>query len=189
MVGYARRNFMVPLPVADNIDALNAQFLNKCAKRQQAVLRGQTQSIGERLKADHAVFMPLPVVPYDPCHKVPGRVSSMSLVRYRTNDYSVPTQHAYQGVLIKGYVDRVEIICGGAKVAVHARSYEREDFIADPLHYLALIECKPRALDQAAPLDKWLLSEDVHRMRRLMEARQAHGDELGLTALPIFDVC
>ncbi len=129
--------------------------------------------------------MPLPAVPYDPCHKVPGRESSMSLVRYRTNDYSVPTQHAYQDVLIKGYVDRVEIICGGAKVGVHARSYEREDFIADPLAQptriarrttqkrLALIERKPRALDQAAPLDKWLLSEDVHRMRRLMEARQA----------------
>ena len=27
------------------------------------------------------------------------------------------------------------------------------DFIADPLHYLALIERKPRSLDQAAPLD------------------------------------
>jgi hypothetical protein len=98
----------------------------------------------------------------------------MSLVRYRTNDYSVPTAHAYQDVLIKGYVDRVEIICGGARVAVHARSYEREDFIADPLHYLALIERKPRALDQAAPLDKWLLSEDVHRMRRLMDGTAAH---------------
>ncbi len=172
LVGFARRNFMVPMPVADDIDALNAKLMDKCTKRQQAVLRGQTLSIGERLKADQAVFMPLPAVPYDPCHKVPGRVSSMSLVRYRTNDYSVPTVHAYQDVLIKGYVDRVEIICGGARVAVHARSYEREDFIADPLHYLALIERKPRALDQAAPLDKWLLSEDVHRMRRLMETRQ-----------------
>lgn len=64
----------------------------------------ETLSIGERLKADQAVFMPLPAVPYDPCHKVPGRVSSMSLVRYRTNDYSVSTQHAYQDVLVKGYV-------------------------------------------------------------------------------------
>lgn len=173
LVGYARRNFMVPMPVADDIDALNVQLLDKCAKRQQAVLRGEILSIGERLKSDQAVFMPLPGVPYDPCHKVPGRVSSMSLVRYRTNDYSVPTQHAYQDVLIKGYVGQVEIICGGVRVAVHARSYEREDFIADPLHYLALIERKPRALDQAAPLDKWLLSDDVHRMRRLMEARQA----------------
>jgi hypothetical protein len=86
----------------------------------------------------------------------------------------VPTVHAYQDVLIKGYADRVEIICGGARIAVHARSYEREDFIADPLHYLALIERKPRACDQAALLDKWLLSEDVHRMRRLMDGAAAH---------------
>jgi len=117
LVGFARRNFMVPMPVADDIDDLNAQLLDKCTKRQQAVLRGETLSIGERLQADQAVFMPLPAVPYDPCHKVPGRVSSMSLVRYRTNDYSVPTQHAYQDVLIKGYVDRVEIMAASRSAA------------------------------------------------------------------------
>jgi hypothetical protein len=49
--------------------------------------------------------------------------------------------------------------------------YEREDFIANPLHYLALLEQKPRALDQAAPLDGWVLAEPMHRIRRLMEAR------------------
>jgi hypothetical protein len=84
---------------------------------------------------------------------VTGRDSSMSLVRYRTNDYSVPTVYAHQEVVIKGYVDRVEVICGGECIAVHPRSYEHEDFIPDPLHYLALLEQKPRALDQAAPLD------------------------------------
>ena len=54
---------------------------------------------------------------------------------------------------------------------MHPRSYEREDFIANPLHYLALLEQKPRALDQAAPLDGWVLAEPMHRIRRLMEAR------------------
>lgn len=73
--------------------------------------------------------------------------------------------------MIKGYVDRVEIICRGEQIAVHRRSYEREDFIANPLHYLALLEHKPRALDQAAPLDGWVLAEPMHRIRRLMEAR------------------
>jgi hypothetical protein len=48
---------MVPMPVADDIDALNAQLMDKCTKRQQAVLRSQTLSIGERLKADQVVFM------------------------------------------------------------------------------------------------------------------------------------
>ena len=115
--------------------------------------------------------MALPAVPFDPCHMVTGRVSSMSLVRYRTNDYSVPTAYAHQEVVIKGYVDRVEVICRGEQIAVHPRSYEREDFIANPLHYLALLEHKPRALDQAAPLDGWVLAEPMHRIRRLMEAR------------------
>ena len=35
------------------------------------------------------------------------RVSSLSLVRYRNNDCSVPTRHGLQEVLAKGYVDRV----------------------------------------------------------------------------------
>jgi hypothetical protein len=39
----------------------------------------------------------------------------------------------------------------------HPRSYERDDFVFDPLHYLALIEQKINALDQAAPLAGWQL--------------------------------
>lgn len=116
--------------------------------------------------------MALPVVTFDPCHMVTGRASSMSLVRYRTNDYLVPTAYAQQEVVIKGYVDRVAVICGEEQIAVHPRSYEREDFIANLLHYLALLERKPRALDQAAPLDGWVLAEPMHRIRRLMEARR-----------------
>ena len=171
LVGYVRRHFMVPLPVAPDFDPLNVGFRESCVARQAAVLRGQTLSIGERLKADVAAFMPLPAVPFDPCHIVTGRASSMSLVRYRTNDYSVPTAYAHQDVVIKGYVERVDIICRGERVASHRRSYGREDFIADPLHYLALIERKPRSLDQAAPLDGWVWSKDMLRLRRLMEAR------------------
>jgi hypothetical protein len=171
LVGYVRRHLMVPMPVADSFDALNARFLEQCVERKQAVLRGHSQNIAERLTADLAAFMPLPAVPFDPCHMVTGRASSMSLVRYRTNDYSVPTAYAHQEVVIKGYVDRVAVICRGEQIAVHPRSYEREDFIANPLHYLALLEQKPRALDQAAPLDGWVLAEPMHRIRRLMEAR------------------
>src|SRR5450631_602776 len=86
LVGYVRRNFMTPLPVADSFDALNARFLDACAKRRQAILRGQSATIGERMQADTSAFMPLPPAPYVACHKVATRVSSMSLVRYKNND-------------------------------------------------------------------------------------------------------
>ena len=171
LVGYVRRHFMTPLPVADDFAALNLRFLDGCVKRRQAVLRGHTTSIDERMQADVAAFMPRPPAPYDACHKVATRVSSLSMVRYRNNDYSVPTRYGHQEVLAKGYVDRVEIARLGETIAVHARSYETADFVYDPLHYLALLERKSRALDQAAPLEGWQLAECVHQLRRLLQAR------------------
>ena len=72
---------------------------------------------------------------------------------------------------VQGYVDRVEIACRGETIAVHARSYEAADFIYNPLHYLALLEHKSRALDQAAPLDGWQLGDCIHSLGRLLEAR------------------
>ena len=102
----------------------------------------------ERMRVDTSAFLPLPPAPYDACHKVATRVSSLSLVRYRNNDYSVPTRHGHQEVLAKGYVDRVEIACRGETIATHVRSYKTADFIYNPLHYLALLEHKSKALDQ-----------------------------------------
>lgn len=171
MVGYSRRHFMVPLPIADDFDALNAKLLDGCIKRQQARLRGQTETIAERMKRDTAALMVLPATAFDACHKISTRVSSLSLVRYRTNDYSVPTEYGHREVLVKGYVDHVDICLGADIIARHKRSYGREEFIYNPLHYLALLEQKPRALGQAAPLQNWVLPEVFDRLRRMMEER------------------
>ena len=105
LVGYVRRNFMMPLPIADSFDVLNARLLDACTKRSRAILRGHTTTIAERMQGDVAAFTDLPPAPYDACHKVATRVSSLSLVRYRNNDYSVPTRYGHHEVLAKGYVD------------------------------------------------------------------------------------
>ena len=95
----------------------------------------------------------------------------MSLVRYRTNDYSVPVAYGHRDVLVRGYVDRVVISCGSDVIAQQPRSYERDDFVYDPIHYLPLLERKTGALDQAAPLQGWDLPEEFATLRRLLESR------------------
>ena len=120
---------------------------------------------------DLAVFQSLPATPYDACEKKTGRVNSLSLVRYRGTDYWVPTAYGHREILIRGYVHEVVIACGADIIARHARSYEREDFVFDPLHYLALLEQKVGALDQAAPLVGWDLPEEFATFHRLLEAR------------------
>ena len=171
LVGFIRRNFLVPVPRVESIEALNDDLAGQCRRRQAARLRGHGETIGERLARDREALLPLPPAPYDACDKRPGRVRSLSLVRYRDNDYSVPVAYGYREVVIRGYVDQVVIGCGAEEIARHRRSYEREDLVFDPLHYLTLIERKIGALDQAAPLVGWDLPEAFATLRRLMEAR------------------
>ena len=92
-------------------------------------------------------------------------------MRFQTNDYSVPVACGYHQVWVRGYVEQVVIGCGAEIIARHRRSYEREDTVFDPLHYLPLIERKIAALDQAAPLAGWELPDAFATLRRLMEAR------------------
>ena len=115
--------------------------------------------------------MVLPPAPFDACDRQGTRVSSLSLVRYRTNDYSVPVAYGHREVWIRGYVHEVVIGCGAEIIARHPRSYEREDMVFDPIHYLALLERKIGALDQAAPLAGWELPDAFATLRRLLEAR------------------
>jgi transposase len=176
LVGYVRRNFMVPIPHVNSWEELNAHLAAECRQRRERRLRGHTETIGERFERDRLALLPLPTSVYEACDKQMARVNSLSLVRYRANDYSVPTAYGHREVLVKGYVHEVAIGCGSEVIARHPRSYEREQLIFDPLHYLALLEQKTRALDQAAPLEGWQLPECFLQLRRLLEARlRKHG--------------
>ena len=159
LVGYARRNFMVPIPHFASYAAFNAHLEARCRSRQAERLRGHTETIGQRLARDVAAFLPPPASVYDACAKQLTRVSSLSLVRFQRNDYSVPVQYGHR------------IVCGPECIAQHRRSYATEDFIFNPLHYLSLLERKVNALDQAAPLQGWPLPEVFAALRRLLEAR------------------
>jgi len=171
LVGYARRNFMVPIPSFPTWDAFNLWLEEQCRKRQSDVLRGHEETIGQRLVRDLEAMADLPAAPFDACDQTSGRVSSQALVRYKTNDYSVPVAYGHRDVWLRGYVDRIVIGCGGEIIAQHPRSYEREDIVFDPIHYLPLLEKKINALDQAAPLAEWDLPPEFQTLRRLMEAR------------------
>ena len=187
MVGYTRRNFLVPIPSFDSFEALNAHLEERCLDRMEAKLRGHTETIGERMVRDLDALLPLPAVPYDPSDRHLTRVSSLSLVRYRTNDYSVPVAYGHREVLVRGYVDRVVISCGTEVIARHRRSYDRDDFVFDPLPASAGTQdrcagpggatCRmgpPRGVRHPAPAAG--VSDGQTRQERVRAGAQTHGD-------------
>jgi hypothetical protein len=82
--------------------------------------------------------------------------------------------YGFRDVLVKGFVDEIVIFHGTVEIARHPRSYDRSQFVFEPRHYLALLEQKPGALDQAAPLQGWTLPEPLQHLRRLLEARMGN---------------
>ena len=93
LVKNGRRRFLTPVPVAESFDALNAKLEAACLADLDRKTSGQTETIGTRLEADLAGFHVLPSGLFEACEKRAARVSSTSLVRYHTSDYSVPTTH------------------------------------------------------------------------------------------------
>ncbi|WP_082128381.1 IS21 family transposase [Hoeflea sp. IMCC20628] len=93
LVGYARRNFMVPIPEFATWEAFNAWLEEQCRKRQRDRLRGESETIRERLLRDVAAMRALAASPFDACDQASAKVTAQSLVRYKTNDYSVPVAY------------------------------------------------------------------------------------------------
>lgn len=169
-VGFARRNFLVPVPeLTDGLEGLNAQLLEQCRADMDRRLRGQDGTKTQLLKEDQAAFRALPAAPFEGCRKASTTVNSLSLVRFDHNDYSVPVEYAHRPVVVKGFVDRVEICRQTETIATHPRLWGKEDMVFDPLHYLALLERKPGALEHAKPLADWVLPECFDVLKRRLE--------------------
>ena len=76
-------------------------------------------------------------------------------------------------MVVKGYWQQVVLYAQGQEVARHGRIWEDEQVCFEPLHYLALLEKKPGALDHARPLAGWVLPECFGVLRRRLENERA----------------
>lgn len=180
-IRYARSHFLVPVPQVGDLDELNERLTQSCRTDLERRLRGQKAKKAQLLLADQEAFLPLPAGAFDACRKQPTRANSLSLVRFDTNDYSVPVRYAHQPVLVKGYVEKVVICQDRQIIAEHRRSWGSEQTIFDPRHYLPLLERKPGALDWSRPLEQLRLPECFLVLRRRLEGRPGANGSAALT--------
>jgi hypothetical protein len=171
LVGYVRRNFLVPIPRHRSWADLNDHLLDQCRRRLTQTAAGKTQTIGVLLAQEQGCFLPLPPVAFEACRVEHRRVTSLSLVRFQGNSYSVPVEYAYRDVTVKASVSHVTISHRETVIAGHERGYRRDGFILNPVHYLPLLERKPGALDGALPFTAWALPGCFETLRRYLEAR------------------
>ncbi len=164
LVGYARRNYLVPLPEGTDLETINAELRQNCVLDQQRVMAGRTDPIASRLAFECASLGPLPTHAPDLGPLAEVLVHSTGRVRFQTNDYSVPIQYAYQRVTLKELV------------ADHPRCYEKRQVIEDWRHYVPLLLKKSFAVPWASALRHGDLPPTFEAARLDLLARRSDGN-------------
>jgi transposase len=170
LVGYSRRNFMVPIPEAGSFAELNEMLERRCLADQERTLWGKDRPKRELLEEDRAAMLAIPDLSFEARRVATVRANSLSLVTFDRNRYSVPTAYAHHELTVIGGIEQVRIASGSRLVATHTRIWDKQRTSFDPVHYLALLERKPGALDAARPLQDWGLPASFALLRRRLEA-------------------
>src|SRR4051794_7709199 len=174
LVGFARRSFLVPVPAVNGgLAPLNADLERRCRDDLARRLWGKPAAKADLLEGERSSLLPLPGEAFVAARVEPRRVDSLSLVSFDANQYSVPTEFAHHPVTVVASVDTVRVVVGDRVAATHPRCWGREGVFYDPVHYLALLERKPGALDFAEPLAGWELPVCFGVLRRRLEAELA----------------
>ena len=139
LLDYARGRYLVPVPQVASLAELNEQLADRCTTDLQRTLRGKPAPKSQLLDEERASMLPLPSQGFDARRLAEAGASSLSLVRFDTNSYSVPVKYAHRKITIVATVDEVRLVFQDKLIARHQRHWGREQFIFDPVHYLALL--------------------------------------------------
>lgn len=146
LVGYARRNTLVPIPDVASWDELNAHLLAWCER--------ERRRLADRWVQEAAALRPLPQAVFRPALTRLVPVSPSSLVRVDQNRYSVPGRYVGRTLLVRAFTERIEVWESDALVAEHRRRYGRGETAMKIEHYLPTIARKPRAATHAAVVEQ-----------------------------------
>lgn len=176
LVGWARRNILVPIPKVESFEELDAQLLARCNQYLRHTVRSKPSSVGTLLTFEKEALNKLPSYVFDTSRSVTTCVDSYCTIRFDTNNYSVPVSHCGHEVAVKAYGTKVVIYYRNVIIAKHKRCYGKKQTIYELAHYLPLLEKRPRSILNAKPvrdalpqeLIEWLASLPVKEMMKAL---------------------
>lgn len=180
MVGYVRRNYMVPIPRAESFEALNEKLLKDCLAYGEHRMQGREGTVSEFFEEERAHLISLPAADFSNIQTADARVNPYSTVFVDKNHYSVPTRYAGLRVQAVMKVSEVEIYSERRRIATHKRAFSNNKWQIEPDHYLELLQQRPQAFDSARPIRQWRQRWPVSLERLLAKFQETLGPTDGI---------
>jgi len=173
LVKFAQRHFFTPMPCVMNMDDLNKNIESACFKYLENKAARSNEIQKDRLEEERKLFLPLRLPRYLACVEKQSKVNKYSMIRYGNNDYSVPIKWAHQECCIRAFVNHIEILIEDQVVAKHKRSFDSNQYILDPYHYIYLLKKKPGLIKNGVPFKNYDWGSDLNKMKNQLEYRYA----------------
>jgi regulator of replication initiation timing len=178
-LGWFRRNFLVPVPEAVDLQVFNEQLHAICTANRNRTVSGRSMTVGQASEQERQSLLPLAEEGFPLCEVLyPLVVDGRARVRVKTNWYSAPLPPGFRVTAAVGPV-LVEILHDNKVVAQHERCYGRGYELLNLEHYLDVLERKPGAMAGSTPLEQWRKAgrwpDCLDRIWRLLEQRHGKG--------------
>lgn len=177
LVGFSRRNFLVPIPEFETFEELNQFLLEQCQRRDQMTLVRNEQAfeIADLFEEEKQHLIALPSSTYSIVRTVTAKVDAYQTVCIDRNHYSVPSQ--YTGLSGNASIGcwEITLFYQQTQIAKHPRLFKQHAWAVSPFHYLESLQRKTGAFDQARPLLKWRQDWPSSYEKMLSKLREGHG--------------
>lgn len=180
LIGFVRRNYLVPVPQVANLEELNQRLLRQCLAYGGHRLHGREQTVQELFEMENSRLLSMPAVPFSNLQITTGKVDGYATVRVDGNRYSTPTLYVGRQVKVHLQVDRIEIFYGGKRLADHPRLFGKNKWQLNPDHYLELLQQRPFAFQAARPIRQWRSQWPPVLEKLLRRFQESQGETKGI---------
>jgi transposase len=185
--GWYRRNWLVPVPEAEKLEALNQHLYRGCLEMGGRVIAGRATTIGAAMDEERRYLRPLVAEGFEIEETTFPQVDGKGCVKVKGNSYSTPCPPGVR-VMVKVWPSTIAVCQDGKCVARHERAHGRGYQVLDLEHYLDVLEKKPGAMAGSTPLAQWRQAgrwtENLDRMwARLQERHGVSGGTREMIAL------
>jgi hypothetical protein len=146
-VGYIRRNYLLPPPVIENLDAFNQNLLERCMSDLQREHYVKKEQISDLFLAEQEALIPLPRERFRVFELIKVKTDKYSFIHFDNNQYSTSPEYAECEMWLEVGVSELRVLNEKyEQVAAHKRIYERDiKPVIDFENYIGALSRKPRA--------------------------------------------
>jgi len=166
LCGIVKQIAFTPIPKGDNLAEIQAKVAKEClAYRMYHKIKDRPRPILEMSQEDRACLNQLPVKRFEAYEMVEANVGSDLTFRFESTKYSLPIEYSGKTITLRILPYEIEVWGKGELIYRHTRSFIKGENRYIPDHYLPLLEKRPRAMRNAAPLKYGIMPPELEIFR------------------------